>query len=223
MKRILLTRSAEENSLLEGYLKGFEVISLPLISYTDMPIKWDDFRKYTYIIVTSKHAALIVARNFLFKAKIFVVGRESASILRSNHCLEIAHIASNASEIKDMLLSGAYDKSKIIYFSGNIISTDFEEITRQIIYEVEYLREISNCATLGEVEYVLLYSKNVAKVLLNLLKESNLLQIIRNSVVIAISNSVGDILSDHVSRIIYPSEPISREMINLLLEYEREQ
>ncbi len=249
MKKILLTRSENENQILSGEVSrlGFIPILTPMISYEKLPVDFIQFRDGLDIIITSKFAAKIIAENYHYNANCFVVGEESASILKLNPKLNIKYIAEAAEElvlilpsfsgltrepINDKWVLGSVPEDdgnvlndRIIYFSGNIITTDFESAKRHVIYNVEYPDSLDE-NTIQEIKkgikYIFLYSKNCASNLILLLKRHNLLQNIKNSVVIAMSSGVASEYEGYVSTILFPAKPKASEILRLLVEYERE-
>jgi uroporphyrinogen-III synthase len=219
MQKILLTRSVEENQILSASLslQGFVPVSAPMLSYKKLDIDFTQFKDETSIIITSKFAATIIAAHYPYNVNCFVVGEESASILRQNSKLNIKHISGSAEDLP------RHDNA--LYLSGNIITTEFDYAKRHIIYNVEYVdnldKNMINEIKSG-VKYILLYSKNCATNLIHLLKRYNLLQYIINSVVIAMSEKIAFEYEQYVEAILFPSKPKSSDILKLLVEYERE-
>lgn len=240
MQKILLTRSAEENQTLAANITslGFIPVEAPMLSYEKLPIDFSQFQHTINIIITSKFAAKIIADHYPYNVDCFVVGEESANILKQNFKLNIKHISDSAEELyrhceeySDKAINGllshsfATPRNDFIYFSGNIITTEFDYAKRQIIYYVEYVDSLDENAIAeikSGVKYILLYSKNCAKNLIHLLKRYNLLQYIKNSVVIAISEKLALEYDQYVLAAIFPPKPSASEILKLLAEYERE-
>lgn len=226
MKRILLTRSEEENNKIAEKLQGFELLSCPMLFYKDLPIDWDEFKAYSNVIITSKYAAKLVSEHYPFKVGVYVVGEESASILSANPRLKVVYVAENV----DLLLSLPHllpcdhlvmKSNQTIYLSGNHITNEFDDVTRKEIYRVDYAESLNLEIFEKPIDYVLIYSKNSCKNLIKLLEKHNLLQKIKNSVSIALSRALADQIRDYVSDVIYTDKPMAEDMINMLLEYER--
>lgn len=220
-KTVLLTRSQKENDILASAISelGFEPISCPTIEFQKLPIDLKSLESFDNIIVTSKFAATIISKIYPHKVNCLCVGEESASILSQNPNIKVTHIANSAEalEYKAQLHNA-------VYLSGNIVTVPFEKATRCIIYNTIYTENISQDALNAmhpEVKFVLLYSKNCALNLINLLSKYNLLQTVKNSVVIAISSGVASIWEPYSAETLYPEAPQSTEVLKLLVEYER--
>jgi len=227
MQKILLTRSVDENEILSRELLelGFEPISAPMIVYKILPYDFSLFQNATDIIITSKFAAKIIADNYPYNVNCYIVGEESANITKRNIHINIEYIADTADELKEYCkakFAGVSSASKIIYFSGNIITVPFEYADKHVIYEVEYTDRLEKnviTAIENEVNYILLYSKNCAANLIKLLKQYNLLQNIQNSVVIALSSRVASEYERYASCVLFPHRPKAVEIIKLLIDY----
>lgn len=247
MKRILLTRSEEENNKLAKSLEGFEIISSPMIYYKDLPIIWEEFKGYSNLIITSKYAAKLVSENYPYRVLAYVVGEESANMLKKNPNVTLGGVFENV-ELLSSLLRGAHKvidmtcqekmgelqaqksldcvtmlamTSNVLYLSGNHITQQIPNVTRKEIYHTEYATSLNPQISEGSIDYVLIYSKNSANNLIKLLRRHNLLQNIQNSVSISLSKKLAEQLRNYVSDIIYPEKPIADDMIKLLFEYER--
>jgi uroporphyrinogen-III synthase len=248
MKRILLTRSEEENKKIAKRIEGFEVLSCPMLFYKDLPIDWDEFKAYSNLIITSKYAAQLVSEHYPFEVDVYVVGEESAGILSANPRLKVVYVGKSAELLLSSLLgehkvidaatqkkmselaghkvwvashSFAMTSNQTIYLSGNHITTEFEDIKRKEIYRVDYPDSLNPEIFEKPIDYVFIYSKNSCKNLIKLLEEHNLLQKIKNSVSIALSRALADQMRYYVSDVIYPDKPVAEDMINMFLEYER--
>lgn len=110
---------------------------------------------------------------------------------------------------------------KALYLSGNHITIPFENAESREIYHVSYADKIDESLFDKGIDYIFLYSKNAAVNFLNLLSKHNLLQKVKNSVVISLSEKIAANLEKHVTRISYPDSPTSQKMIDILLSYER--
>jgi uroporphyrinogen-III synthase len=216
-KRVLITRSEEENQILKDTLEpiGFSCVKCSLIHYQDILFDYSNLEKYTDIIITSKHAANIVAPR---RMNAFVVGEISARILREKGYI-IKCIASNVNELKNALPKNI--DNKIIYLSGNIITTEMpNNITRKILYNVRYSdflpTEIQAELKIG-IDFILLYSKNSAKTLIKLVLENDLFKYLNNTIVISISPRLQQIVRPYFTKNISAGAP--DKMIQVLKNY----
>lgn len=172
MNKILLTRSEEENELAARELSqlGFSPYFAPMLSYKNSP--YDSSTILQHIIITSKHAAKVVASWHLQPEspedltgvgngegdkdkdregkliEAWVVGQESATILQTNPCIKITGVAKNLKNLTNIISMIPQEEApeffaKTVYLSGNIVTHDLPEyIKRDIIYEVSYVEEI---------------------------------------------------------------------------------
>jgi uroporphyrinogen-III synthase len=227
MKRILLTRSEEENRKLASKLDNFEVISSPMIYYKDLPVDWQEFKRFSHLIITSKYAARLVSKHYPHKVSAYVVGEESANILNQNSNVTLGDVFDN---IGDLMNRDSYgqpgfprDNGRILYLSGNHITLEIPNVTRKEIYYTEYAASLNPQISEAPIDYVLIYSKNSADNLIKLLGNHNLLQNIQNSVSISLSENLAILLQNYVFDSLYPEKPIADDMIKLLLVYERKE
>lgn len=228
MKRILLTRSEEENNKIACRLKGFEVLSCPMIFYKDLEVDWQSFKGFSYLIITSKYAAELVSKNYPFEIIAYVVGEESAKLLSKNTNISLGGIFEDVDSLYSSSgllrqLSELPCNDEQLYLSGNHITKEISFATRKEIYHTQYASKIDVTLFIDPIDYVLIYSKNSANNLISLLKKHNLLQRIENSVSISISKNVSDVLKGYVSKSLYPKKPIADEMLELLIENERKE
>lgn len=220
LKNVLITRSAEENLILSQKIKelGLNPLSTPMLSYEQLQYNFAKFAFYKNMIVTSKFAAKIVADGYTYHIKAFVVGEESAEILRSNKNIEVAGVYDNVEGLIGK--NSTCNDVDTVYFSGNYISHEIPFATRYIIYNTHYTKEFSKnmleTIAQGRADFIMLYSKNSAINFIDLIKRYKSLQNLQNSVVIAISKEVADIVQDYVKRVFFPKKPNADEMIEIL-------
>ena len=275
MRRILLTRSEEENNRIAEKLSGFEVISCPMLFYKDPNVDWEEFKDYSHLIITSKYAAKLISEHYPFKVTAYVVGEESARLLEQNPNVTLVGVFRDVGEIMGAFYGPAssrneqssypgpsvipdldpgsinksipgprlggrgdrpglrprmtgrgkplpQDDGRVLYLSGNHITQDVPFATRKEIYHTEYADSIDPEIFKEDIDYVMIYSKNSANNLIKLLGEQNLLQKIENSATITLSKNLAHQMEDYVKEILCPEKPLSEEMINILLEYERQ-
>jgi uroporphyrinogen-III synthase len=225
MRKVLLTRSSEENDMLAKELEylSFEPVFCPMLSCEKRSMDFSGFKGVKDIIATSKFAAKILSEEYHHFSNIYVVGVNSARIVSTNPMLNIGYIGKDAADIKNHFERLKLPKDELVYFSGNNISTEFGFGQRVIIYDAIYTKEISDEVVhriAKGVEYILLYSKNCADNLISLLSKHDLLQKVGNSVVISLSENIGSNIRKYFLDVIYPDEPDSEEMIKLLRQYD---
>jgi uroporphyrinogen-III synthase len=216
MKHLILTRSAEENQRLSPLIleMGFYPISIPMISKQAYILDINEYSNFEYIIITSKFAAQIVASALSFEAKILVVGEESANILASNKFAQIFRIYESVSEIIEYIDS----PEKFIYFHGNNITQNLPVRMVQI-YFVEYFTGI--IPKVPSLDNILIFSEMSAEYFILFIKNHNLLQEFKKSVVICISPKVAKKFSNLSENLYFATKPNEKEMLELLKEYGR--
>lgn len=148
-----------------------------------------------------------------------MVGDKSKQLLE-NKSLKIAYTAKNVDDLIQHFPSDLYKQT--IYLSSNEITKDLpDKIKRYIIYNVEYLNELPLSVVKelkNSVDFVMLYSQNSAKTLLKLLNENNLLEYLQNSLVIAISLKVANIVRPFFKNVVYCDDQNPNDLIKLLFE-----
>ena len=112
------------------------------------------------------------------------------------------------------------DDNTFLYLSGNHISQEIPFAHRHIIYNTHYSKELpSEVVKIMEqsrADFIMLYSKNSASNFIDLVKRYKSLQNLQNSVVIAISEEVADIVKAYVQDVFFPKKPDADEMILIL-------
>ncbi|WP_419235448.1 uroporphyrinogen-III synthase [Rickettsia endosymbiont of Nabis limbatus] len=222
MKSILLTRSWEANlettQEIDNHVLNFHYINCPIIKYKTLDFDINIWGGYSNIIITSKYAAAIIA-EYKLNHNIWVVGDKSKQLLE-NKSLKIAYTAKNVDDLIQHFPSDLYKQT--IYLSSNEITKDLpDKIKRYIIYNVEYLNELPLSVVKelkNSVDFVMLYSQNSAKTLLKLLNENNLLEYLQNSLVIAISLKVANIVRPFFKNVVYCDDQNPNDLIKLLFE-----
>jgi uroporphyrinogen-III synthase len=232
MANILLTRSAIENQLTSEKLSslGFSSISLPIISHQNLNLEITD--QSTHIIITSKHAAGLLAKAIKHKVECWVVGKESAAILSKNPNIEVTGIAKNLQSLLEIISLVPEDEAliffnKTIYYSGDVITHDLPSfIPRQIIYHTSYLSEIEpeviEQIKITAIKYIFVYSKNCGTTLINLIHKHNLLPYLQDSALIAISPEVSNLFEGINLKRLHGAEPTFEHMIKILIEHEQQ-
>ncbi len=219
MYNVLLTRSEEENIEFIASIKEsmFNFESCPLIKYQNIKFDYSTIDQYSDIIISSKYAAKILPLASLHK-NIWVVGEESAKILESKN-YNIKYIADDFKQLLQNIPKSNYHN--MIYLSGNhITKIPPIGIKRVVFYQVRYTNSLDEeqiNAIKNDIDYIMLYSSNSARTFLKLLKAHNLIKPLENSIIIAISLKVAEILKPHFAFIICCDEGKHQQMKGLLL------
>jgi uroporphyrinogen-III synthase len=207
MKVVLLTRSNEDNLQIKNHLpeKEFSVFSCPLLSYTDLPFDASILKNYTDVIITSKRAARIVEEALKpsgFQGLNFWVVGENSKLILLKHKANLTYATKNVADLSSHLPKTALDK--FIYLSGSEITMELP-VKREIVYNVKYTKHLpTDVLDLFDkgIDYIMLYSQNCAKTLVDLLVRYELLKKLENTTVIAISSKVASRLNGYCNRII---------------------
>lgn len=209
-KTILLTRSKKENLKLRDKLSAHscKLIDLPLLTLQSNDFNFQKIKDFENIIVTSKFAANLLPAN-PGNQKVWVVGESSAGIL-ANKGYEIACIAPDAAELTAII--SIEQPIKICYICGDHITREMPEFVKKfIVYNAIYKDELSEeeeeQLKNNAVDMIPIYSKNCAKALIKLLVRYDLLNLLANVTIIAISLKVKKVLEEHFSNIIVSEKP----------------
>ena len=217
-KNVIITRSYEDNVILAQKITELNLnsISSSMISHNIIACDFLKFQSYSNLIITSKFAAQIIAEHYPYDVDVYVVGEESADVLRRNKKLRVKEVYDKVVSLREAMK----DVIMPLYLSGNHISEEISCADRYVIYNTEYAKILSSDAieviSKNNVDFVMFYSKNSAQNFIDLIKAYNYLQNLQNSVVIAISQEVGDVVKAHVKNVLFPSKPNTAGMIELL-------
>ncbi len=202
-KSILLTRAKSANSILREKLMshGFELVECSLIKYKLLPFDNKILNEFSDIIITSNFVANNLPNNGNSQS-VWVVGESSKNTLEDKG-YKIKFCAPNAITLKKELLKNAHIKA--FYLSGNNITVDMPiNVERVVFYNIDYKESLSQSEIqrikLG-IDYILLYSENCAKTLLQLLLENDLLKYLENTTIVAISFKVGRVVEDYFKNV----------------------
>ncbi|AFC71131.1 uroporphyrinogen-III synthase [Rickettsia australis] len=219
MKSVLLTRNIEENNetIKEISKSNLDLcyIHCPLIKYEALDFNIYILDNYSNIIITSKYSANILV-GYNLKQDIWVVGSKSKRLLGK----KVIYTAKNVEDLIKHFPPDLYEQT--IYLSSNEITKDLpNKIARHIIYNVEYLNElpISIIKELEKnIDFILLYSQNSAKTFIRLLLQNNLLEYLQDSLVVAISLKVANIVRPFIKNVVYCDDHNPNYIIKLLSE-----
>lgn len=218
-KNVIITRTHEENLILAKKINklGLNPISSPMLSHTINLSNFAEFEDYTDLIITSKFAAQIISKYYPYKVNAWVVGEESSDIIQKNVNIKLKNTYETVFELIKSLQS---KKNKFLYLAGNYTSQDIAFADKQVIYTTEYASILSDdvieTMQKDKADFLMFYSKNSAVNFIDLVKCYKRLQNLQNSVVIAISKEVGDVLKGYVKEILCPKSPSANQMLELL-------
>lgn len=233
MFSVLLTRSVRENYKLAQQLKLYNLkcISCPLIEYQNLQVDYASIlNHYSNIIITSKYGATLLYDalkctpiNDFRQINLWIVGEISTNILQLIPCIRIKYTARDVHDLIHNLPKNLL--SDFIYLSANKITKLLpSQIRRQIIYNVIYMKTLEPhivTELMRGIDYLLLYSRNCARILIKLVIKYDLVDALRDIVVITISDKVADIVVTHVNNVVYANHAEQEQMINLLLSHVR--
>ena len=222
MNYALLTRTRQENLKLSREIqhKGIATAFLPLLILREIPINWDLLKGYCHLVVTSKFAAQIIARNNKHKIMALCVGGNSARILAQNSSIKIAKVFNNASDLTTYLEQNS-SKIKGAYVSGDVIKGGMPNfIDRYIAYNTTYTSKIPDIVKKQlinmEIKVVMLYSENSAKIFLDLCHKNSIISYLSTITAVVISQSIKSIVSDYFKKTYFCHEPDNKLMLKLV-------
>ena len=221
MGLVLLTRDANENAAMEALLEGKRILtySFPLVELKATEFDWISIGKYDSLIITSKFAAQIAARNITNQVLILVVGQESANILRANRAINVVKVFKNSADLCEDIKKNV-NLLNFAYLSGNIIKRDIEKVDRYIIYEAVYASKLSleleQKIKDMEISTIMLYSENCAKTFIDLCKQSNLCGYLKNMVAVVLSFEIKKVVEKYMDKVFYSKEPSNALMLDLI-------
>lgn len=228
-KKLLLTRSNDDNQLLnEKFIQahlGIDILNFALLDYSYIDFDTHILKNYTDLVITSKRG-LFSLENSLSKDKrdeyiqkninLWIVGSSSAvqatKYFKSHRLydnINVELVAPNAEYLKKHLIED--EARKYIYLSGKNISQDMPEFCeRKIIYQCIYKETLDDeeiNILKSNIDIALIYSKNCAKTLLNLLEKYKLSKYLDNTLFIAISSKLGHYMKDHFQNVVHVESP----------------
>jgi uroporphyrinogen-III synthase len=183
---ILLTRPLEDCSeiILRFKSLGHKVSHLPLIKIEPIKYEGKKFTDYKGIIFTSANAVKFLdLKNINKKIQCFCVGDATEKKVRSFGFQNVISAEGNVTNLKELILQNFDLKDgKLIYVSGEIISTDLDQ---QLLKEGYNIQRIINYRTCHNKKFdenfvkelklkipdiVYVYSQNSALSFLNFIK-----------------------------------------------------
>ena len=226
---ILLTRPLEDCSdLIIKFKKlGHTVSHLPLIKIKKMEYKEINFNDFSAIIFTSSNSIKNLKLDNINKTlKCFCVGSTTEKLARASGFQNVIAADGNVRALKELILRN-HDKKdgKILYVSGELITSNLEEelrkegyeIIRIINYSVEHNDEIKEDLieelkkNIPDIVYV--YSENSSKSFLNIIKKYQLIDSWMNTNLMCIGEKTSSVLNEVKWKKIFLFSPGEEEFL----------
>tara|TARA_B100001057_G_scaffold351782_1_gene353249 strand:+ start:2453 stop:3151 length:699 start_codon:yes stop_codon:yes gene_type:complete len=226
---ILLTRPLADCSdmILRFRALGHEVSHLPLINIIPVQYKEIKISDFNAIIFTSANSVKFLNfKNIDKKTICFCVGTATEKKARSMGFQNVIAAEGNVNNLKELILQN-FDKKtgKLIYISGEIITTDLDrqlidegyDIQRLINYKVNYnskfdenfIKELK----LKIPDIVYIYSQNSALSFLNFIKNNHFESLWMNTNLMCIGEKTSSILNDIKWKKIFLFNPGEEEFL----------
>lgn len=142
MKKVLLTRTEENNHILKNILnkKEYKILSHPFLSHEVIDNSFNNIDPNKTIILTSNFASKIISQTNL-NNKFIVVGESSKNFLEQSG-KDVTCFFDNVNLLEQYLHST--NCSNYIYLKGEIVTSDLSAIAEQkIIYTTNYINKLS--------------------------------------------------------------------------------
>ena len=208
---ILLTRPIEdcENLIVRFRNLGHTVSHLPLIKVKKKKYNSVNFSEYSCFIFTSSNAIKNLNLDGINKnTDCFCVGSATEKIALSSGFQNVFSAEGNVNNLKELILQNRNNKdSKLLYISGEVVSSDLDRdlikegyrIERLVNYSVEPV-ETLNVDFIEELkknipETVFIYSQNSGKNFLNLINKYELVDYWMNTNLMCIGEKTSSSLN----------------------------
>lgn len=218
--KILSIRSVHHSEDMQISMSDLPVhlYEVPLLCYDVHHIDFRRLSRYTTLIITSKYAAALISRKYLFDVECMVVGEASAAILSHNPHIQVKAVFNDVDELKSALAT--QEKDTCLYLAADVISKGLQSYScYRALYSTLY-RNILESHELeilnSKIDYVFLHSENSARQFIYICKRYDLLQNFHKPVVITISDKVQKVVEAYLPRVISAAKPSNAAMINIL-------
>ena len=208
---ILLTRPIEdcENLIIRFRNLGHKVSHLPLIKVKNKKYNPINFSEYNCLIFTSSNAIKNLNLDGINKnTDCFCVGSATEKIALSSGFQNVFSAEGNVNNLKELILQNTNNKdSKLLYISGEVVSSDLDrelikegyKIERLINYSAEPV-ETLNIDFIEKLkknipETVFIYSQNSGKNFLNLINKYELVDYWMNTNLMCIGEKTSSSLN----------------------------
>ena len=226
---ILFTRPLEDchEMILKFQSLGHEISHLPLINIEGLKYEVPNYSEFKGIIFTSSNAIKFLdIRNIDKKLKCFCVGDATEKKARSVGFQNIFAAEGNVNNLKELILQNfKSSEGKLIYISGEIISSDLDKelissgytIERLINYRANTIEKydegfIKNLKLkMPEITYI--YSQNSAINFLKVIKDYQLETLWMNTNLMCIGEKTSSILNEIKWKKIFLFNPGEEEFL----------
>ena len=226
---ILLTRPLEDCSEMIVRFKslGHKVSHLPLLNIEKINFGEINFSEFKGIIFTSANAVkLLDTKKIDKKTLCFCVGNVTEKKTRSLGFQNVISASGNVENLRELILQN-FDKKngKLIYFSGDIISTNLDQqlinegysVKRVINYRTNHIQKFDkkfvDDLRLNIPEIVYVYSQNSASSFLNFIKVHQLDGEWMNTNLMCIGEKASSILNEIKWKKIFLFNPGEEEFL----------
>ena len=226
---ILLTRPLEDShELILRFKKlGHDISHLPLIKIEKKDHEKLNFSNYKGIIFTSSNSINFLDTKLIDKnINCFCVGSATEKKARSNGFLNVYSANCSVSNLKELILQNYnYSSGKLLYVSGEIISTNLDKelisegysIKRIINYVAKPIEKINETfidkLKLKMPEIVFVYSQNSAINFLNIIKNYQLVDLWMNTNLMCLGEKTSSVLNEIKWKKIFLFNPGEEEFL----------
>jgi uroporphyrinogen-III synthase len=226
---ILFTRPLEDchEMILKFQSLGHEISHLPLISIEGLKYEAPNYSEFKAIIFTSANAVKFLdIKNIDKKLKCFCVGSATEKKARSVGFQNVFAAEGNVSNLKELILQNFKPSDgKLIYISGEIISSDLDKelissgytIERLINYRASPIEKYDESfieklkLKMPEITYI--YSQNSAINFLKVIKNYQLETLWMNTNLMCIGEKTSSILNEIKWKKIFLFNPGEEEFL----------
>ena len=226
---ILFTRPLEDchEMILKFQSLGHEISHLPLISIEGLKYEAPNYSEFKAIIFTSTNAVKFLdIKNIDKKLKCFCVGSATEKKARSVGFQNVFAAEGNVSNLKELILQNFNTSDgKLIYISGEIISSDLDKelissgytIERLINYRANPIEKYDESfieklkLKMPEITYI--YSQNSAINFLKVIKSYQLETLWMNTNLMCIGEKTSSILNEIKWKKIFLFNPGEEEFL----------
>ena len=226
---ILFTRPLEDchEMILKFQSLGHEISHLPLINIEGLKYEAPNYSEYKAIIFTSTNAVKFLdIKNIDKKLKCFCVGSATEKKARSVGFQNVFAAEGNVSNLKELILQNFKpSEGKLIYISGEIISSDLDKelissgytIERLINYRANPIEKYDESfieklkLKMPEITYI--YSQNSAINFLKVIKSYQLETLWMNTNLMCIGEKTSSILNEIKWKKIFLFNPGEEEFL----------
>ena len=226
---ILFTRPLEDchEMILKFQSLGHEISHLPLISIEGLKYEAPNYSEFKAIIFTSTNAVKFLdIKNIDKKLKCFCVGNATEKKARSAGFQNVFAAEGNVNNLKELILQNfKSSQGKLIYISGEIISSDLDKelissgytIERLINYRANPIEKYDESfieklkLKMPEITYI--YSQNSAINFLKVIKNYQLEALWMNTNLMCIGEKTSSILNEIKWKKIFLFNPGEEEFL----------